>query len=436
MARACIRHLDVVVAVLLYLGIAGLYYPGGWSPDSAAQYAEALSGRYDGHHPPTMAVVWRYTDAWIEGSGGWFLVHLLMFCAGVLLCVRGLVRHTAVRPLAVAGVLLFPSVLFQPGMVWKDFALTAAMAMGAGLLLHASQRPYLLWPAAAFGLFAASVRYNGFTALLPLAVWWTIIWTQARGRTHTSYVVVWTVVVGATGLLALTGLNVFLVNQPRPPYSQFVQMYDLAGISIRNQRLLFPEAWVRAGTVTLDGLTRNFHTVYIDSLRDSGAVPTVDGADLELLRHTWIRTVASHPVDYLQVRWGLFRTLVGLRSGYLGENYPPPPLYHPAGPTWSSARRVVNGMFTWAIETWIFRGWPYLLAAATLVAITVRRRPRHVGRLSLSSSAFAYGIGYFFTAPASPFRYFFWTVFVTVLVTVCLVADAVGRAWMYRKRPV
>lgn len=121
-----------MVCVAVAVAVWVIFLPGLFSPDSMAQYSQALSGRYNDWHPPAMAVLVSAVLACGADVGLVTLVQAVSACLGMfelaLACLRFLIGRerspTAARWLALAvfALLFWPLTPFAFYMVtlWKD----------------------------------------------------------------------------------------------------------------------------------------------------------------------------------------------------------------------------------------------------------------------------------------------------------------------------
>ena len=72
------RLLLALLCGLLALVQLGAFRWGVITPDSAVQYGQALSGRYDDWHPPVTAFLWRQLLHLAPGGAPFLLLDLLL----------------------------------------------------------------------------------------------------------------------------------------------------------------------------------------------------------------------------------------------------------------------------------------------------------------------------------------------------------------------
>ena len=155
------------------------YWPGLMSWDPVRQYGEALSGDVDDWHPPAMQWVWRQLIRVHPGPMPMLLLQLALYWSGmVVLAGTAWKRGLTGLAWALLACGLWPLGLALTGMILKDCLMTGALLVAVGLLAS-SERPLPRVLAAAMLVCAATLRFNAFTACLPLLIallprrWWS-----------------------------------------------------------------------------------------------------------------------------------------------------------------------------------------------------------------------------------------------------------------------
>ncbi len=238
------RNAMLAAAVPWLIAIAGFafdiaaYWPGQMSFDSAYAWWQARGGETTDIAPPMLIFVWRICDAWLEGPGLVFALHLVLFWSGLALLASalraGLVRTAALMLIAACA----PVPWLLRGHVWTDVALFSALLFAVGALARAQATRRRRWIFAALPalIYAAAVRHNALPAVLPLAIWLGWIATEPEStRTR--------VAVAAAALVAILVATTALVNgqvQRRVPLWPAAAEWDLGALSVATGEMLLP----------------------------------------------------------------------------------------------------------------------------------------------------------------------------------------------------
>lgn len=398
------------------------FHPGCMSGDSIDQLTQARLGVFHGHHPPVMALVWRWLDGVWPGPAPMLLLQSALFWGGLgLIAALSLPWWLVVPGVLCAG--LAPPDFGMIGVIWKDVQMGAALLAAAAVLLHARLRGgrWQVAPVLLLLFYAAAIRGNGPAAALPLFAFGAAIFLP-RWRPLRAYA-------GGVALclamaFATSRLNRALTHDETPFPIQQPLLHDLVGLSLREGRSLLPAF----EPVPLGRLRELYEPDRSDPLffSDGGLHFTGRPEEMQALRAAWWTAVRAHPGAYLSARMDVFRGLLGLGSRWRDILHPTVDsnaLGVRAAP--SAVNRLAVEYLDGASELW-FRPYLYLGAMLLLVAAlaaTGRLRPVTA---ALAASAFLYTAPYLFVAPTTDFRYVWWPVLASIVLP--LVALAEGRA--------
>ncbi len=405
------------------------YWPGYMSPDSISQLGQARSGLFTAIHPPLMAAVWRPLDALVAGPGLMLVLQNLLFWGGAALAVAACVEHPA-APALVLALGLWPATLSGLSTVWKDIQMGASLMMATGLLLRAGPRrsPVSLAAAALFLFYAAAVRHNGLTAVLPLTVWWGVLVAPGGVRRRAWLGLGLGLAMTATIWGAVKLIDAALTRgRPLPPPEQAIMIHDVLGITLMTRQLYVPEYLLQQpetrGGAALAALYHplDLGGIFYDPMN---LQLTSDPARLATLRAAWLRAIAEHPGAYLEKRWAMMAFVLAWNPPYV--RYP----FHTGidpndlgvalerSPLNIAVQRLLDALG----QSLFFRGWIYLLASLAMLPLGLALRRPWWPALAVLASSFAYAGPYFFAAPSADFRYLWWCVLATLLLPITLLA--------------
>lgn len=212
------------------------------SPDAAAQYASAISGNYNDHHPPMMSLLWRYLAIIYPGSAPMFLLHITMLYASAGIFIY-LFRNSkfkwwyAVYP-------LLPGILAYTALVVKDAGFTFSYLLsGAIMTFVIIERPKrfkitLLMLALLLLFYGTAVKFQAkyilifFTTCLAYCLFNYKLTTKALIVGVIIYILIFA---------GIYNVNAKLVPKAQELHTwQFVKLYDLSAMSIALNEELYP----------------------------------------------------------------------------------------------------------------------------------------------------------------------------------------------------
>lgn len=403
------------------------FYPGHMSNDSLEQFAQAISGSFTLWHPPIMSFLWSFLFPSTLGPLPLLVLQIIIFVSSFMFIACYVTKRTTTRIVIFSSLFLFPAIFVQPGMIWKDVQMSAALLLATALLMAQERQQrinvkiLILVILALF--YATSVRLNGFLAIVPLLLWQCVLCFPAERRPMQWYY--WCVFPLVCGCLFMASMIVTnaLVSEPSPPPSQQIKIHDLAALSLASQSMLLPVS-VQKMPLTIPLLGKLYSpssnnplifSQYIQLLTDNQALDDLDS--------TWKQAVAQYPLQYLSHRKSFFRFLLSYRTPTVC--YP----WHEGIDKNNFGLNVTNnpiavGMLAFLASlknSFFFRGWLYLLLCAVLCIVqgTISLWRRQIrGSFCLSLSGLCYGLPYFFVGTSCDFRYLYWVIIASLLSLV------------------
>lgn len=407
------------IAVLGAALVFAAYWPGIMIDDARWQYQQVVDNSYEDWHPPLMAWVWRQLTSIAKGPAPMLVLQVTLYWAGfALVATSALKRGQSRLALALAAIGFLPASLALSGTVTKDALMDGVLLCAVGILLW---RPLVQPPAARAGLalgaialllIAAALRFNAFFACVPLAlVAFPKRFTSTKPRLLLSALL-------AAATCLMTGpLISGLLQAEKTDVGLSLIIFDLGGITEHSGVSQFPDLHVK------DPVAVN-HRCYDpygwDSYSDWANKPCplgfdpiqalIDNGDFDA-KGSWLRSIASHPVAYLQHRLAHFN----LSSFFLVKKGPDFTAWSQSVPNPWGYSVEKNGLMT--LITKIVDGaaatplgWPIFwisIALASLVAGLMLRLEAEP--IAIAASAFAYGAAYLVVGVATGIRYYIWT---------------------------
>lgn len=414
------------------LALLWLFWPGYLSWDSAYQWWLVRNGGFDPLLPVSMTALWRLTEAILPGPGGLFVLQSTAFWIGLALLARALPWTRTGQTVVVLVIGLWPAVFALLPHLWKDIGFATALLWAVAALASDRFRPdRRLRLLAVFALLiAAGLRLNAVTALPPLLAW--IIWREFRvsgwhtGRWH------WrSILLAIPASLLLAGLAHWpqrIANPDRQPLWPTVALWDIAAVSLAENRMLLPPAWID-GDLSLDRLGTAFRHDSNTSIFETERIRlnlhhSLTEADLDALRQVWWSLPIEHADGYWRHRLRVAELLFGidrdgrsirlvLQPGWL-DYRDNPPIAPPERP----ARTWLQGWLDDLASGPMFAGWPYLLGCLAVVWVAIRRA-RGGLPAAVALSGLSLALPLLVIAPSAEFRFLLWPV-LAALISVFL----------------
>ncbi len=428
------------VFVGLTLLIAGavhaflVFYPGSLSVDSRAQLAQARLGQYNDGHPPIMAALWRQFLIVFDGPQPMLLFHLALFWSGLALIWNKLRHEFSGAAIFVALIGFFPTVIGSIGVIWKDIGLGSALLLIIALIVNPPRnRPVRYVLLGLLFFYATAVRHNAIAATLPLIFGlidrYITVNSTLSGRRRL-------VIVTATGLLAGLALMVsiksfksIVLDAKEQHVEQQLYFHDLSFIGTKTGNEFIP-ATFRTKGYSLDAIQKALSNVRCSDpliyYYESPFKIIDDEVAIHQLRNIWLRTIAKHPIYYLQLRSTMFASLncIGF-SECRAYHFSLPEEFGGGFKFMSKYRQnLASKLGQLSAETPLFTGWLWaLLALVGLAVATFFKSTNQTMMISIFCSALFYNLGYFVAGVCCDFRYLWPTPIVVLIGWILLVRE-------------
>ena len=426
-----------------------LWQPGYMSFDSAYQWQQGRLGQYDDGHPPLMAMLWGVVDRVVPGPLGMFALQAVLFWTALAGIGAGLAWPPRWRALVVLAWGLWPPLFGLLAHVWKDVWTMALFALSVWALQAELRRPSAWLRAAALGalLLGCAFRHNAISGALPLVAWWAArtLGAHALPAGRAGWRLLGLTLAAALLLQVGAGLPARrpAVRRVRAVWSP-VALWDMAGVSLREGRLLFPPGFATP-ELTLDELRGYFRDYSATTIFQTGHLRTTlytsfSDEDEHRLLMAWLRLPLDHGRAWAAHRLRLMALLFGWnRAGRPDFQVFAPIRYElPGNPQLryrpSRAQPYVMGALTRLSRTALFAGWLYLLLAFATAVVTgplAARGPAlpQAGlALAVALSCFAYSAPLVLLAGSVEFRYLAWPILAALLAPPLLASKAAGAA--------
>lgn len=407
----------IAAAALAALLFATAFYPGWLSFDSSYQWWQARSGEISNINGIGIVLLWQAARGLHDGPQALLLLQLALFWSGVALLALEAPATLRAR-LALPLLLALAPASWLLAQIWSDAALLALLVFAVAAIQRHRRDGSRIWFAVAWSALALALaqRHNALFAVLPLLGWLCGVECRDARRRR----VLATIALAAALLLVVHATTAALTRQWFPVLPSLT-LWDLSGMSVREQRVLLPDYAITPQR-TVEDLASAYvswsNTPLFASPRAGVRYPFQPWPDddQQRLRRDWLTTIAQHPRAYLAHRGELLADLFGTRARELPSEltYVPGPVQYRDNPTVvvpdGALRRVALAAFERLRATAAFAAWPYLLIGIIAALRVLRRRDvRRAPVLWLIASAWTYALPYAVLAPAAEFRYLLWS---------------------------
>ena len=428
------RRSLAIVCVMIAIGF-GLtllvFYPGVWTYDARFVYQDIAKGFRGDWQSPVMIVLWQMIDPIAPGAGSMFLLIVTFYWLGFGLLAFTLASRSIWFALALLLLALSPPSFVFIGTLWRDVLLASTWLLAAALAFTSADRePKLRMPiqSLALGLLALGVllRPNALIAAPILVA--TILWPGQFSWKRVAILYV-PAAIGLFGLVQLVYYGALGAVRQHP--HQSVMVFDLGGISHFTKQNQFPVTWNQAENelVTAGCYHPTEWDLYWRFDPCQFVMKRLEGDKLfgtTAISDAWLRTVASHPIAYLQHRaafmWNFLAGSANLTMWVMNiDDLPNMPFAD--RPAFVGLVEFHNALK----QSYLFRVGSWLLLCIAVCAFAWRRRntPSGTFAIGVCGSAAVYVLTFFAVGVASDFRYAYWSV----------LAGLAGAVTLVRQRP-
>jgi hypothetical protein len=403
------RIVLIAVAVAWVTLLFCAFHPGLLSTDPLVQLSQGLSGTYTLVHPPILSFL--LAASYRVSGSVWpvLLLELLVFAT----CFALLAAQARRRWLGVAAFALFlalPPVWAVTVCIWKDVAFAGAMLIACTLLFFERRRT-----AIAMLILAAAFRHNGIVAVVPL------LWFALEGFPLARRAPAFLAAVAFAALLPRTQMPVFGAVDDWT--LRWVLADDLGAMYAAR-----PELY-RDSVFAPELSAEDVHAIYSSESADTLFFSSPKHVDLngltarrQELTAEWLRVVSQAPLTYLGERAARFARILGWGgpAAYVFHRGIDPNGFGLQVTDHTLVFRGLSRIRDGAISTPLCRGVVWIALCAVTAGLALRSRQRLA--FWISASGLSYAGLYFFVAPATDFRYLFWTLIAGLVAVLCLMA--------------
>ena len=402
-----------------------VFYPGYATVDARYVYADGQVWKSGAEQigdwqSPVMAVLWRLIDPIAPGSASMFLLTLTLYWLSFGALAFIALKRSRALALATPFLALLPPTFFFVGMIWRDILFGVIWLAAAVIVFAVAERsPRLRRPVQAVALLLVAIgvllRPNAIFATPFLAAY--VIWPTRFDLKRMAIVFVPAVIL-SYALVPLVYYGLLDAKRQNPLHS--ILVFDLGGITRFSGENQFPVAWSADQARLLASTCYNperwdtyWHMPPCPFVMQRLERPDDVIFGTRRLTAAWWHAVAAHPFAYLEHRatfmWQFLArsTLVLPVWDWLDPSsaYGHSPYFTPL----VALHDVLQ-------PTLLFRPGVWLVLAIAVCGVAWRTRSTPAGAfaISVTASAVAYVMTFFFVGLATDFRYAYWCVLATL----------------------
>lgn len=420
-AHRFIKHIINPFALLLLtiILITFLFWPGFLSSDSIYQLQQAINGNYSDHHPPLMAMYWSLF-LWLKVGPEPMLITNQML---LLISSYNIIKSMGNRRLLsclVPLIVIFPHVSAYSGAVLKDVMFGLCYLCGSSFLIKNNLTEnklnlYEFFIIFLVILFGTSVKYQSIFVLPFFSLWFGFTQYKNIYKAILLALLFFTMILGSKYLI--TNSRSEKVN---PSHSwQLVKLYDLAGISLKADKELFPEFIINNSNYSFTYVKNNYSNNRVDELLGWNSTtqgplfPGKNSQERNMILKYWQNSVRSYPLFYLQHRFSLWfnifeKTPIKSLDEIIGKNNLPNSIFNIIN--FIDSNIILKTMYEILKECTKFKYYLILIILYLIIALKFRYDPAALPLLFMMLCSISLMASLFVFSMASDFRYIYMSV--------------------------
>lgn len=314
-AQALSCYLPFISLMVLFILNILIFFPGQMTPDSTSQYKEAFSNVYNDVHPPMMSWMWRLLLHIFPGTSGIFVLHLILLYSACLLFILAFKKSSITWYYVFLP--FFPPIVLYSSMIWKDVGFACSYLVVAAAITYCVQRNkqlHLLQLCSVLIIlfYGTAVKYQAiFIAPLMLLA---LAYIMNNFKMSIKKACLYLPLFYMLSIISVQQFNaLFISPDKKSNWWRFVKIYDLAGISLDQNKPIFPDYIKRYKNFSMEHLKEKFNYERVDDIAffaDSPIPGAASADELNDLLNTWYAAVMQHPLSYLKHRFNNWKTIL------------------------------------------------------------------------------------------------------------------------------
>lgn len=305
------------IALLVFAGMVVFFWPGVGTYE-VMQFAQQrkLPVMNDWKSPFVAGIFW-LSDDFFKSTGPVLLAQQALFWSGLVLLVLNTLKGTYSRIIFFLLVAILPTIWITEILLWKEAWTLSCLSFSIGATFAYLRNGRALYAIAAIlaAIILAATRHNAI--LLTFPTFYVAARkiadpitkatkNQRRGILTTAFIILMVLTLGFSWVVNKKG-------KQRCHIWHQILLWDLAAISVQEERMLIPATFRKAGEAGSLNRIRSHFTYYnSDPLFFYNRSPLKlygtawsgchEAPPLDMLLASWFKTVFSHPRAYLHHR--------------------------------------------------------------------------------------------------------------------------------------
>lgn len=429
----------ILTTILFFLTVM-LFFPGGLSPDSLAQYKQGLTEHYEDGHPVLMALFWKSLHYFCHGPVPMLMLQFAIYWLALVGIITKLFPKSNIASnLVLILIGLFPPVLGLMGVIWKDCLMLSFILLGISCLLvdkKSSNYKLNTFLASLFFLISSGLRVNLAPALLPLFLYSAWIWFPSTTNRRKTKALIAGIVLTIFAVL-LPGKIAKSVNALPTKLWRITASFDIASVSYLSRDYeLLRSLTIEPSQENIDLLNQLYTSRHVGPLIFGKCDPTdpkkclppfintnFPNSDEKNMLETWIKLPFTHPGSYFSHRLINFNNILGNTT----EEIWAPFYFHIDENEWGykfirsdALQALVPTFVELSNHSIVYKVWFYLLLSVFMLAyLFYRSLTGNMLAKAVLISGLLYQFTFFFLAMSADFRYSIWLIS-SVIIAILL----------------
>lgn len=422
----------IIVCFLFYY----IFYPGWFGPDTVVQYISTLTDDYSisNSHPVIMSIWWKFLD-WIKpGPSLYLLQNMVFYWMSLYIFAVLFKKYANFNPYILIFFASAPSSILMLAVIWKDAASISALLFAISLVYYSIMLHDYSWKLTCITIllliFSFGNRVNVIPVVFILLFWW--VYHNCTYKTLSQKFAIFLLYIS---IIIYTPFFMTQVVETHLNTFQFLQIYDLLGMSKDLNRILLPKFIVERTGINVENLNDNYsiHNPLIFMGKNGGMIH--DKEKLNMLSETWYYTIIDNPLSYIKTRFIYWKALLGIGNispAYILDNHQD--LY------WNiKFYDNIASKFYWHLQyklPFIFLPWIYLLISifSLFISPILPNQLRQINIL-LSVGSMLYSMTFFFVTVGTDFRYMYFSIIAGIIQLNMLInASAIALRHKFNKK--